>query len=133
MDKAVKSCPWCGARAKAWGEEINQIDPGGEKHPKKTEWFIVCDHKIACMASWVSIRHMPRFTSKEAAIKAWNNRNGDNLFIVATAAIVDIAKKQPPQNMPRESEEGAGYTEGWNNACDYIKKCLWTLVEEGDK
>ena len=133
MDKVVKSCPWCGARAEVWGEEKSQIDPDGKQYPKATEWFVVCEHKVACIAGWIFPHDMPRFTTKEAAIKAWNKRNGDSMFIVAAATIVDIAKKQPPQNIPGEHEGGAEYTEGWNNACDYIKKCIGALAEEGGK
>ena len=130
--KMVKGCPWCGARAEVWGEEVTQIDPDGKQHPKATEWFIVCEHKIACIGGWRLPWEMPRFASKEKAIKNWNKRVGDDMLIVAAAITADIAKEEL-QNLLGEHEGDAAYADGWNAACDYIKKRIGTLTAECDK
>lgn len=128
-EQKIKGCPWCGAQADVWGEQTTQIGPDGNEHIKETEWFIQCNHHIACMGGWIFPREMPRFTSRERAIEAWNDRDGDKMFIVTAATIVSIAKKGQPKNLQAEHKGKDEYNEGWSNACDYIASCIGALAE----
>ena len=66
MDKGLKPCPFCGGEAMVMQLELN--------HNK--EWIIGCDGINGSLCPGDIYKLSPFYTSRELAVKMWNNRDG---------------------------------------------------------
>ena len=75
----LKSCPFCGGEAYVCGEEVRDYVKGNWAKERRKEYWISAHHAMTCLFGNTQARAFGivggiRYTSEEAAAKAWNRR-----------------------------------------------------------
>lgn len=75
----LKSCPFCGREAFICGEEVKDYVNGNWARASRKEYWVTSHHDLNCIFGMIQSRAFGivggiRYTSEEAAAKAWNRR-----------------------------------------------------------